>query len=61
MLQNIERQSPTTGDGTIGAWHGSGVVVLGFRNLTYYLAHCSTAAHSTPWSMHSDAKSRFTL
>jgi hypothetical protein len=49
MLQSIERQSPTAGDGAIGAWHGSGVVVLGFRNLTHYrVTHCSAAAHSTP-------------
>jgi hypothetical protein len=49
MLQSIERQSPTAGDGAIGAWHGSGVVVLGFRNLTHYrVAHCSAASHSTP-------------
>ena len=49
MLQSIERQSPTAGDGAIGAWHGSGVVVLGFRNLTRYrIAHCSAASHSTP-------------
>src|SRR5580693_10399383 len=25
MLQIIERQSPSAGDGAIGAWHGSGV------------------------------------
>jgi hypothetical protein len=31
VLQNIERQSATTGD---GAWHRSGVVVVGFHNLT---------------------------
>jgi hypothetical protein len=35
VLQSIERQSPTSADGTSDAWHGSGVVVFGFRNLTH--------------------------
>lgn len=56
-LGAVPRVVVWNGDGAIGAWHRSGVVGLGFRKLTHYrIAHCSTAAHSTPWSMHSDAK-----
>src|SRR5271167_1878399 len=43
VLPNFERQSPPVDDGATGARHGSGIVV-----------NCSTAAHFTKSSMHSE-------